>query len=208
MDKQDLRIEDGIVIGTASDKYTSKNPIARKLIEGFDRGVASLASQVDPEKITEVGCGEGHVTKILLENTRAPILALDLSATVIDEAREYVDSDRVEFEQCNIYDTSPERHQADLVVCCEVLEHLDDPRLGLEKLAALATSHVLLSVPREPIWRALNMARGAYLGSLGNTPGHFQHWSKRGFVAFIAPYFEILDMRTPLPWTMLLARKK
>jgi hypothetical protein len=30
-------------------------------------------------------------------------------------------------------------------------------------------------VPREPIWRIGNMARGRYLGDLGNTPGHIQH---------------------------------
>jgi len=27
-----------------------------------------------------------------------------------------------------------------------------------------------VSVPREPLWRMLNMARGAYWKSLGNTP--------------------------------------
>ena len=36
-------------------------------------------------------------------------------------------------------------------------------------------------MPREPLWRGLNMARGAYLKDLGNTPGHVNHWSKRSF---------------------------
>ena len=38
---------------------------------------------------------------------------------------------------------------------------------------------LLVSVPREPLWRGLNMARGAYMRDLGNTPGHVNHWSKR-----------------------------
>ena len=41
--------------------------------------------------------------------------------------------------------------------------------------------------PREPLWRGLNIARGAYLKDLGNTPGHLNHWSKRGFVALLSP---------------------
>ena len=45
--------------------------------------------------------------------------------------------------------------------------------------------YLLVCVPREPLWRGLNMARGAYLKDLGNTPGHLNHWSKRSFVALL-----------------------
>ena len=43
------------------------------------------------------------------------------------------------------------------------------PRWTRSPVSPGATSCV--SVPREPIWRAANMARGKYLGALGNTPG-------------------------------------
>jgi hypothetical protein len=65
---------------------------------------------------------------------------------------------------------------------------------------------VLVSVPREPLWRGLNIARGAYLKDLGNTPGHLSHWSKRSFARLLARHGEIVELRSPLPWTMALLR--
>ena len=44
----------------------------------------------------------------------------------------------------------------------EVLEHVPDPAHTLAEMARCAQRHLLVSVPREPLWRALNMARGAY----------------------------------------------
>jgi hypothetical protein len=66
--------------------------------------------------------------------------------------------------------------------------------------------NLLVSVPREPLWRGLNMARGAYLRDLGNTPGHLNHWSRRGFVALLSRHGEVREVRSPFPWTMLLVR--
>jgi 2-polyprenyl-3-methyl-5-hydroxy-6-metoxy-1,4-benzoquinol methylase len=93
-----------------------------------------------------------------------------------------------------------------MVVCCEVLEHLDDPERALRALALLNTEYYVFSVPREPIWRVLNFMRGKYLGQLGNTPGHLQHWSATSFQKLISRYFDIDERRFPLPWTMLLCR--
>jgi hypothetical protein len=59
-------------------------------------------------------------------------------------------------------------------------------------------------VPREPVWRMTNMARGAYLRDLGNTPGHLNHWSKRSFVSLLSRYGTVEHVRSPFPWTMLL----
>jgi hypothetical protein len=39
---------------------------------------------------------------------------------------------------------------------------------------------------------------------LGNTPGHLNHWTRRGFVSFLESRFEVVSVRTPLPWTMAL----
>jgi hypothetical protein len=61
-------------------------------------------------------------------------------------------------------------------------------------------------VPREPLWRALNLARGAYVRDLGDTPGHVNHWSRRAFTALLARHGEVVEARAPLPWTMLLVR--
>jgi hypothetical protein len=65
---------------------------------------------------------------------------------------------------------------------------------------------LILSVPREPLWRLLNIARGHYMCSFGNTPGHLQHWSASRFRSLVGRHAEIVESRTPLPWTMLLCR--
>ena len=68
----------------------------------------------------------------------------------------------------------------DVVTAIEVLEHVPDPAHTLAEMARCAARHVLVSVPREPLWRAVNMARGAYWRQLGNTPGHVNHFSSPG----------------------------
>jgi hypothetical protein len=88
----------------------------------------------------------------------------------------------------------------------EVLEHVPDPEAVLAEMARVASAWLLVSVPREPLWRSLNLARGAYVKDLGNTPGHLSHWSKRGFARLLARYGEIVELRSPLPWTMALLR--
>jgi hypothetical protein len=92
------------------------------------------------------------------------------------------------------------------VLCCEVLEHLGDPEGAVDVLAGLARPWLIASVPREPLWRALNLARLSYIGDLGNTPGHLNHWSRRAFVRFLTRRFEVVQVLSPLPWTMALCR--
>jgi hypothetical protein len=83
---------------------------------------------------------------------------------------------------------------------------MPDPAHTLAEMARCGERHLLVSVPREPLWRVLNMARGAYWSRLGNTPGHLNHWSRRSFVRLIAGYGKVAEVRSPFPWTMLLVR--
>jgi hypothetical protein len=92
--------------------------------------------------------------------------------------------------------------------CGEVLEHLTEPEKALLKLISITKKDLILSVPNEPIWHILNMLRGKYLTALGNTPGHFQHWSKSEFVNFVSKHADIIDVKTPLPWILVHCRPK
>ena len=94
----------------------------------------------------------------------------------------------------------------DLVVAIEVFEHFADPDRALAELVRVGTDELIASVPLEPIWRVGNMVRGRYLGDLGNTPGHVNHWSRRGFSRFVAQRWDVTEVACPLPWTMVRAR--
>jgi SAM-dependent methyltransferase len=193
--------------GNVSDKYGTSNPIARRLVAGFMSELDSLVEQTDAREAHEVGCGEGELA-IRLAQRGLSVRGTDAFPQVLDEARKRAAGAgvQIDFEATPVEQLEPGRHAAELVVCCEVLEHLEDPERALDVLAGLARPWLIASVPREPLWRALNLARLSYVGSLGNTPGHLGHWSKAGFVRFLTSGFEVIEVRTPMPWTMALCR--
>ncbi|MEK7704259.1 MAG: class I SAM-dependent methyltransferase [Myxococcota bacterium] len=189
-----------------SGKYTKTNAVTRRLLDGFYGGVTSLLGMTDAASVLEVGCGPGFSTERLVralpEGTR--IEACDVETRLVEQSR--ARNPGVPVHERSIYDLRWPARAFDVVVCLEVLEHLDDPERGLRELVRVAGRWLILSVPREPLWRTLNMARLKYLGDLGNTPGHVQHWSTRGFRGFVAAHAEPVAVRTPVPWTQLLAR--
>ena len=194
--------------GNYYDKYRTRNPIARWLMQGFLSGFDRLSSSIPSGPVLEVGCGEGELSMRLAARGHR-VRGCDVSADVIDEARGRARSAglAVEFWQCDIQDLT-EQDAAPLVVCWEVLEHLRDPQAGLERLALLARPWLIVSVPREPLWRAMNMARGKYLGQLGNTPGHLNHWGRGAFLSQLGERFDIVETASPVPWTMALCKVK
>jgi 2-polyprenyl-3-methyl-5-hydroxy-6-metoxy-1,4-benzoquinol methylase len=193
--------------GNVYDKYATRHPIERRLVGRFLGEVDELVSLTGAREAHEVGCGEGEIT-IRLARRGLGVRGSDVAADVITEARRRAAAAGVQasFRQAPIEGLAPEGDAAELVVCCEVLEHLADPDRGLEVLASLARPWLLVSVPREPLWRVLNVARGSYLSELGNTPGHLNHWSRRGFVHWLSDRLTVAEVRTPLPWTMALCR--
>jgi len=200
--------EDGVVIGNTYDKYGSKNPIVRRIMAGFSGALSSLVAQAKPSSIHEVGCGEGYWVR-LWSSQGIETRGSDFSEKVIELARENSKERSLpedSFSVRSIYDLEQGRDSADLLVCCEVLEHVEDPESALAALQRTASNYVIVSVPREPIWRVLNMIRGKYWGQLGNTPGHLNHWSSRSFIRLVGNYFDIVEIKKPLPWTMLLCR--
>jgi 2-polyprenyl-3-methyl-5-hydroxy-6-metoxy-1,4-benzoquinol methylase len=200
--------EDGIVIGNAYDKYGSRNLIVRRLMQRFESSLKDFVTKAAPQSIHEIGCGEGYWV-LRWQELGFKARGCDFSSKVIEIARENAKNHKLPmslFKTRSIYDLAQDVDAADLIVCCEVLEHLERPEEGLRALQRVVGRYLIVSVPREPIWCVLNLARGKYIADFGNTPGHIQHWSKRGFVALVSKYFEVVEVKIPLPWTMLLCR--
>jgi SAM-dependent methyltransferase len=181
--------------------------VERRLVRGFCDELESLAIGTGARDVHEVGCGEGE---LLLRLARRGLRARgsDVSESVIDEARGRAAAAQLEvsFRAAPIEALDPSEDSAELVLCCEVLEHLHDPDAALEIVAGLARPWAIVSVPREPLWRVLNLGRLKYVRGLGNTPGHLQHWSRRSFLGLLERRLEVVAVRTPLPWTMALCK--
>lgn len=199
------RFENGVVIGNTYDKYASRNPVVKWMMAGFGNALTGFVADSAPRTIHEVGCGEGFWTmNWAIEGLH--VRGTDVSAEVIGIAKANAERRGLDpglFEVRSIYDLDPGRDRADLIVCCEVLEHVEEPEQALRALQGVAGRDLILSVPREPLWRALNIVRGAYLSDFGNTPGHLNHWSAGAISALAERYFDVVAMATPLPWTML-----
>ncbi len=198
---------DKTVLGNVYDKYTTQNPVAYFLFRNFLRCIRSLVEKVPAGSVLEVGCGEGHLSQLLnswLEPWR--FCAVDLSPDLFHPRHRA--STPLLFSCQSAYQLGFRENSFDLVVGVEVLEHLARPHVALREIKRVTSRYVLLSVPREPIWRMMNLARFAYWGNFGNTPGHLQHWSSGGFVDLVGRWFKVLEVRKPLPWTVVLAVKK
>ncbi|MDR1377427.1 MAG: class I SAM-dependent methyltransferase [Synergistaceae bacterium] len=193
-----------------AEKYASNNPISRYLISHFIKSLSSLVRKVAPRSLLEIGCGEGHLAFALAQEGYS-VHGLDVRANAIDlasrHARETRLESRLHFEVGDLYTFPLEPFQQELLICCEVLEHLDCPEAALKRLAELSAEYAIFSVPREPLWCFLNFCRLKYWRSLGNTPGHVNHWSENAFLSFLRARYTVLEVLTPLPWTMALCKK-
>ena len=189
-------------------KYVKTNAITRRLLAGFFDGIGQLLHEpglADVRSAIEVGCGEGFSTEKLrrMLPRDATFRASDVEQRLVDESR--ARNPGVPIERESIYELPHADNSFDLVFVLEVLEHLDDPARALAEVCRVSRRWVIASVPREPIWRVMNLARFKYVGALGNTPGHLNHWSANGFRKFVSQAAPVRARRTPLPWTMVLA---
>ena len=199
-------VQPGNVSGNTYDKYASKNPIEKRMMEGFFTALDRMLDGLQPEVVVEIGAGEGRITERLVARfPSATVVGLDLPDTNLAQEWDEIevpmffgDATRMPFVDKSI----------DLVIGLEVLEHIPHPERALTDIARVCRGAAILSVPREPIWRVGNMARGRYLRDWGNTPGHVNHWSARAFERFVRGRFDIEAVAHPLPWTMTRAASR
>ena len=200
------RDAEGTVTGNTYDKYGSTNPVVRRMMENFERTLDELWAKASPASILDVGCGEGVLTHKWAQRLGdRRVVGIDLEDPVIQAEWAKRTAPNLEYRIMKAQNLPFADGEFAMASAIEVLEHVPDPQHTVAEMARVARGgHLLVSVPREPLWRAMNMARGAYLKDLGNTPGHLNHWSRKGFVELLSRHGQVVATRSPFPWTMLL----
>jgi SAM-dependent methyltransferase len=197
--------KDGVVTGNTYDKYGSGNPVVRRLMAGFERDLDELFGIAAPSSLLDVGCGEGVLVHSWAQRLgTARVVGIDLEEDSIQAGWSQRQAPNLEYRVMEAENLPFADREFDLASAIEVLEHVPDPEHTVSEMARCAERHLLVSVPREPLWRMLNMARGAYWSELGNTPGHLNHWSRSSFVRLLSRHGDVVEVRSPFPWTMLL----
>ena len=198
---------EGTVTGNTYDKYGSTNPVVRRLMGAFERTLDELFEQAAPQSLLDVGCGEAVLTHKWAQRLGdRRVVGIDLDDPLLHAEWEGRRAPNLSYQVMKAENLPFADGEFDVASAIEVLEHVPDPAHTVAEMARVASGHLLVSVPREPLWRGLNMARGAYVKQLGNTPGHLNHWSKRSFVTLLSRHGDVVQARSPFPWTMLLVR--
>ncbi|MEX2196939.1 MAG: class I SAM-dependent methyltransferase [Thermoleophilaceae bacterium] len=198
---------EAVPTGNTFDKYGSKNPVVRRLMSGFHSSLDELWAKASAETVLDVGCGEGVLTSEWAQRLgEGRIVGIDLEDPKLEAEWARRARPNLEYRAEEATALSFGDREFDMAAAVEVLEHVPDPEATVAEMARVARRWLLVSVPREPVWRMVNMARGAYWSDLGNTPGHINHWSKRSFIELLSRHGTVEEIRSPFPWTMLLVR--
>ncbi|MAP79606.1 MAG: methyltransferase type 11 [Aequorivita sp.] len=187
-------------------KYENTGAIASYLVDSYFSAVERLVSKIKVETAHEIGAGEGFST-MRLKNFVPKLTASEYLEKLIPKIE--ANNPDIPIHRESVYDLSIADNSVDLIFLLEVLEHLDHPKIALKEINRVSKEYLILGVPREPIWRLLNMCRFKYLNDLGNTPGHLNNWSKKGIIKLVNKEFgPVLAVESPLPWTIILAKKR
>ena len=191
---------------TNYEKHKSQNPAQRFLIGRFYSTFLALAKQVKPETILDAGCGEGFTLVKLKRNGIGKVLSgVDFLQDAITLGKRMYPG--LKLTKGDIYKLPYKDKSFDLVICTEVLEHLEFPEKAIKEVMRVSKKYVLFSVPNEPIFQLSNFLRGRHFKTFGNHPEHINHWSGSAFEKLLRKNkIRIAVRKQPFPWTLILGR--
>jgi len=194
------------IVGNYFNKHQSRNPVVKWIMRRYREALYAHLNLQPGESVLEIGCGEGELLQWLhAQVPTARLTGIDLEPWVYAETQRRFPA--LQFVAANGSRLPFENQSFDKVICCEVLEHTEQPTSLIEEARRVARSTVVFSVPHEPFWRILNMARGCYWRDWGNTPGHIQHWSSRAFSSMVTPHFsDVRYFTSAIPFIFAQAR--
>lgn len=172
-------------------KVIDKNNFTyRALLELLEKYLCGVESCLD------IGCGSGAVS-LFMASRGKKVLGIDISETSVSACREGAKrlglGNMASFEVMNFPEERPNK-KFDMIICSEVLEHIKDDKIALEKIYNLLNSEGLLviSVPLKsaPLYR-IGLAR-----KFDTKVGHLRRYEFKQLVSLCERIgFNILETR-------------
>lgn len=188
-------------------KHTTKNPIGRIFLNNFLNTVVKTTKPLNIETVLDAGCGEGFTLDRLQKEKIGKVfegIEYDESAVLMAN----VLYPKLTIKKGDIYKLPYKNNSFDLVICTEVLEHLENPKKAYRELLRVSRKYVLVSVPNEPFFTIQRIGRLQNVLHLGAHPEHIQHWTFPAFTKFMkVKGVKIVTRKLPVPWTMIMIRK-
>jgi len=177
--------------------------VTRRLLARFLREIDDSMTAIRPNSVLDVGCGEGVVTERLARLTDASTVGVDIGDDKLRDEWRWRAGGTLSFEAASAYELPYDDDSFDCVCALEVLEHLERPRDALVEMARVSSRALLVSVPREPLWRISHLLAARDVRRLGNTPGHVNHWTARKFERLLAEFGSVRRRAHPFPWSVV-----
>lgn len=115
-----------------------------------DSVLLAYIKKITPQKILEVGVGEGHFAfKVSKQNPEISYVGIDISSEAIRIADEGIKNQNFRFLIANGICLPFESNKFDLVICSEVIEHIKEKRKLLFEIGRVLKSggHLALTTP-------------------------------------------------------------
>jgi ubiquinone/menaquinone biosynthesis C-methylase UbiE len=144
-------------------------------LEFYETVADRCASEGAPSRVIDVGCGTGHLLAALLKRIDPPerAVGVDNSNEAIARLREFVPTAVGVVASVYELERELEPESFDLVLCTEVLEHLERPEDALMQLRRLRSpgGRIIVTVPD---------------GTIDDFSGHVNFWSFDAFRSLLS----------------------
>lgn len=162
----------------------------RLLIDQCDAWLFELVEPFIGQRVLEVGCGLGNLTRHLLN--RECVVGIDVDADSVDYVnRTYGHSPNIHAAVCDVTNGALlelKKYQFDTAISLNVLEHIEDDVLALKRISdtLMPDGKLILIVP----------AHMALYGPMDSSIGHFRRYTQADMAAKLRRAgFEVCSQR-------------